>query len=134
MIASVGSSIFGSGTSSIRTSSLPCHVSAFIPPPSSPALCLRAYPGPGGDNGESQARCMLEELECVDRVMKRPGGTPSYGAPQGTSRRTKSAQAASDSVEDDISGTDSRQWRLPQERSRSQVSGDPTQRAEHGMI
>src|SRR3954454_3384307 len=32
MIASVGSSIFGSGTSSTRTSRLPCQVTAFIPP------------------------------------------------------------------------------------------------------
>src|SRR6478752_5812303 len=49
MIASVGSSIRGSGTSSTRTSRLPCQVTAFIRSPSSPParrgpLLGRQYP------------------------------------------------------------------------------------------
>src|SRR5690606_36150157 len=46
-IASVGASILGSGTSSQRTSRLPCHTSAFIrPPPGARRFSDQQFPCP----------------------------------------------------------------------------------------
>src|SRR5436190_20841563 len=57
-IASVGSWITGSGTSSTRTSRLPCQVTAFIPPPAT----RRGGPETesGGPSGPRRGRERLE--------------------------------------------------------------------------
>src|SRR3954469_14822781 len=48
---SVGSLLWGSGTSSTRTSRLPCHVTAFILPPGCADTTHPAYPTRGTQTG-----------------------------------------------------------------------------------
>src|ERR1700744_2236985 len=54
MMASVGSSILGSGTDSTRTSRLPCHVTALIQTPASASLGRWLYPSHARRNADSR--------------------------------------------------------------------------------
>jgi hypothetical protein len=77
-IASVGSSIFGSVTSSRRISPTPCHTTAFTSLSSHRHDSLRGYPAPDDGNSrraplsEAGKRALRDEIAHLERIIS-PG-------------------------------------------------------------